>query len=573
MSEAFDPYHRWLGIAPKDQPPHHYRLLGIDLYENDKEVIRDAAERQMAHVRKYQLGQNSAISQKMLNEIAAAKSCLIDPAKKAKYDRSLKPIVNNPPPLPPSAPILADNPVFPAVETKIEKASGFFKNLIPSRYIQVKPLYIGLGVAVILVGILAAIFEISGDNADSTIPNPNNQITQAAGPTEPNPSNQNARTDTPGNGKPAEQSVGGTIPNTPSTDDNLTPAGNDGYVTEGRDRDLSSTVKTERKLDIVGEPKTNQPQQRSKLSSSDRVNPSPSKNSILSDAPKVSSKDLNNKAQSRKKDKPRSKPEDQLSSLTPIPQSKTSKVKPKYKSPYSSSMTYGAINLSLPSGKTFNSRLFDVDIKSAEDKLEDILKDKDDLGQVIQLQSPSGNTPALAEHDKGKLDGVYLAFYRDKFPMIYANYSDGSCNGMIKKWNENGERVYWCQYIKGVRHGFCCYFKDDILRIFYEINRGEYTAVHLCSNSELIKSFDSREKAASDEDAKIFIDEVNEVETELKSMEINYRKQLLKAYKQIQNKIIGMQNQEKRDAFNDRMNQRTKARDEQTKILKKMGGY
>jgi len=53
MSEAFDPYHRWLGIQPKDQPPHHYRLLGIDLFEDDHEVIRDATERQMAHVRKY----------------------------------------------------------------------------------------------------------------------------------------------------------------------------------------------------------------------------------------------------------------------------------------------------------------------------------------------------------------------------------------------------------------------------------------------------------------------------------------------------------------------------------------
>ena len=31
--ENFDPYHKWLGISPKDQPPHHYRLLGIDLFE------------------------------------------------------------------------------------------------------------------------------------------------------------------------------------------------------------------------------------------------------------------------------------------------------------------------------------------------------------------------------------------------------------------------------------------------------------------------------------------------------------------------------------------------------------
>ena len=42
MSDAFDPYHRWLGIPPDEQPPHHYRLLGINAFETDPEVIRDA---------------------------------------------------------------------------------------------------------------------------------------------------------------------------------------------------------------------------------------------------------------------------------------------------------------------------------------------------------------------------------------------------------------------------------------------------------------------------------------------------------------------------------------------------
>jgi hypothetical protein len=51
VSGTFDPYHRWLGIPPKHQPPNHYRLLGLEPFENDMEVIRDAAERQIAHVR------------------------------------------------------------------------------------------------------------------------------------------------------------------------------------------------------------------------------------------------------------------------------------------------------------------------------------------------------------------------------------------------------------------------------------------------------------------------------------------------------------------------------------------
>ena len=100
-NDTFDPYHRWLGISPKDQPPNHYRLLAIDLFESDPEVIRDAANRRMAHVRTYQLAKHSAVSQKILNEIAAARVCLLDSAKKAAYDATLQ---DNVAPVPQTAP-------------------------------------------------------------------------------------------------------------------------------------------------------------------------------------------------------------------------------------------------------------------------------------------------------------------------------------------------------------------------------------------------------------------------------------------------------------------------------------
>ncbi len=86
---AFDPYHRWLGIPPEEQPADHYRLLGIPRFESDPEVIRDAATRQMAHVRTYHLGPHAELSQKILNELGMAKACLLDPQKKAAYDAAL----------------------------------------------------------------------------------------------------------------------------------------------------------------------------------------------------------------------------------------------------------------------------------------------------------------------------------------------------------------------------------------------------------------------------------------------------------------------------------------------------
>ncbi|MGB1817044.1 MAG: hypothetical protein ACPHJ3_16920 [Rubripirellula sp.] len=35
----FDPYYKWLGISADDQPANHYRLLGVDQFESDADVI------------------------------------------------------------------------------------------------------------------------------------------------------------------------------------------------------------------------------------------------------------------------------------------------------------------------------------------------------------------------------------------------------------------------------------------------------------------------------------------------------------------------------------------------------
>lgn len=90
MSEPFDPYRKWLGIPPKDQPPNHYRLLGIAHFEDDPDVIENAATRQLAHVRTFQSGKHSALSQKILNELTTAKLCLLQPSKRVAYDEQLR---------------------------------------------------------------------------------------------------------------------------------------------------------------------------------------------------------------------------------------------------------------------------------------------------------------------------------------------------------------------------------------------------------------------------------------------------------------------------------------------------
>jgi WD40 repeat protein len=90
MSETFDPYHVWLGITSEEQPPDHYRLLGVSRFEGNPDVIQSASDQRMAHLRTFQTGKHSQLSQRLLNEVAAARLCLLNPGKKALYDEQLR---------------------------------------------------------------------------------------------------------------------------------------------------------------------------------------------------------------------------------------------------------------------------------------------------------------------------------------------------------------------------------------------------------------------------------------------------------------------------------------------------
>lgn len=126
MSDVIDPYYQWLGIPPKHQPADHYRLLGIERFESNLDVIRDAADRQMLHVRNYQLGQYSELSQQVLNELATARVCLLNPDKKAIYDEILRrrlgarPLPPLPPPRP--VPVAAASVTAPAASSATSAA-------------------------------------------------------------------------------------------------------------------------------------------------------------------------------------------------------------------------------------------------------------------------------------------------------------------------------------------------------------------------------------------------------------------------------------------------------------------
>lgn len=84
-----DAYHKLLGIPPNEQPPTHYRLLAIEPFETDREVIANAARARCQFLRSVSL-KSPEVTEPLLNEIMEAKCCLLDATRRAEYDRELQ---------------------------------------------------------------------------------------------------------------------------------------------------------------------------------------------------------------------------------------------------------------------------------------------------------------------------------------------------------------------------------------------------------------------------------------------------------------------------------------------------
>lgn len=106
VTATFDAYHVWLGIAPDEHPPSDYRLLGIRYGEDNPDVISNASDRQMAHVRTFQNGPHAAEVHRLLNELAAATIRLLhsQPIQRPPLSVCAPPMIVYVPQAPPIAP-------------------------------------------------------------------------------------------------------------------------------------------------------------------------------------------------------------------------------------------------------------------------------------------------------------------------------------------------------------------------------------------------------------------------------------------------------------------------------------
>ena len=109
----FNPYHKLLGIPKEATPPDHYTLLGLTLFETDPEAISNAADARMMFLRSFQTGKYAEVVQKVLNEVSAARVCLLNETDRLAYDVTLRARLPKTPVL--VTPVAMGMPVTPVV--------------------------------------------------------------------------------------------------------------------------------------------------------------------------------------------------------------------------------------------------------------------------------------------------------------------------------------------------------------------------------------------------------------------------------------------------------------------------
>ena len=90
MSDSVDPYQQWLKASGHDDPPEHYRLLGLPLFESNPAVITNALGQRVVQLKSRANGPDAALVQRLLGEVVKAGECLLRPAEKQAYDNALR---------------------------------------------------------------------------------------------------------------------------------------------------------------------------------------------------------------------------------------------------------------------------------------------------------------------------------------------------------------------------------------------------------------------------------------------------------------------------------------------------
>lgn len=492
-----DPYHRWLGIPPEAQPANHYGLLGLAPFEDDPEVIRDAAARQMAHVRTYHLGPHAQMSQEILNELGAAKACLINRKKKAAYDAWLRTDQHDEPmdqrkspePPPVSEEFLA-SVERPTPRTRIGWPRLNLPRFDLARFNGKKPplpVLIAAGTAGLFVFLSVVLYITTGKGTIKIVlsdPKADIEVKVDGDVVEITGPEGVIRL------RPGEHELVVIGPNYETVCQSFT-------VRRGDNPALQVTLVSLPSGESVPKPED--------VASLSTAAGEPAALEAGSDgAVPIGKPDLGEVPWSVDSESTG------VSSTPPEVFAKDVQIRMETKAQSPSSLVREII---LPTGTAWNPDVFEIDSSKLSSLLDDFESENPSVfGSVDQHKWYKYAVYRYRENNDGdfKLNGLAAVYHENDNLVYYAEYRENDLNGLMITWSPQGKLIYCGEYRNNERDGLSCLFQDDSPRLIAEYDDDNLLACVWIDEGE-VKSY-KKEQVAEEETVRELLTRMNDIQ-------------------------------------------------------------
>jgi hypothetical protein len=207
--------------------------------------------------------------------------------------------------------------------------------------------------------------------------------------------------------------------------------------------------------------------------------------------------------------------------------------------------------LKLPTGRVFTLAVFQTNVEA--------VKQAESHNKTAVIRHANGSMYATAQHAAGVLDGLTMAQYDNKKPMVEATYNNGRRHGNIKVFAEDGAPMLLGQYNQGRKHGFVCYFDEGKLAFIGQYKQDQLEYLQLMSNFKPLKGFASEEQALKNPEAKARLESLEVYDRDLKKNEAVFRRQVRLIEDAERREIAAKLGPEKRARISERENSRRAA--------------
>lgn len=215
----------------------------------------------------------------------------------------------------------------------------------------------------------------------------------------------------------------------------------------------------------------------------------------------------------------------------------------------SSQLANRNFRIELPTGEVVSNGTLHIDVETIISRIRKATS-------RLQIEADNGGK-VLCCHWRGTPHGPSVGVYLDGGPGTVVGYDKGRREEAVKKWDEQGNPVYFCQYTSGRKHGLCCLLRSGAPLLILEYQGGQTKAIHLIKGNAVVRSFTSEAEAMQDIDAAAAWASIQKIDDELTENERKFKKELREQDQELRRLRVSQLNPQKRANIQNRADARS----------------